>query len=53
VGQGFSPADRRLLSLIPGSFNGRTAPFEGAYRGSNPCPGATVFSILTTQQEVR
>ena len=26
---------------IPGSSNGRTALFGGAYRGSNPRPGAT------------
>ena len=30
---------------VPGSFNGRTAPFEGAYRGSNPCPGAIRFPM--------
>ena len=28
------------VAPIPGSSNGRTAPFGGAYRGSNPRPGA-------------
>jgi len=27
---------------IPGSSNGRTALFGGAYRGSNPRPGASL-----------
>jgi len=31
---------RQAKAFIPGSSNGRTALFGGAYRGSNPRPGA-------------
>lgn len=29
-----------FATCFPGSSNGRTAPFGGAYRGSSPRPGA-------------
>ena len=38
----------------PGSFNGRTAVFGAAYRGSNPLPGTRVGTVeKTTDREVR
>src|SRR5262249_1580746 len=37
------PAARYNRRGDPGSFNGRTAAFGAAYRGSNPCPGVPVF----------
>lgn len=34
-------AEKYLInSIAGGSSNGRTSPFEGEYRGSNPCPPA-------------
>ena len=38
----------------PGSFNGRTAVFGAAYRGSNPLPGTRADSfIYPTDREMR
>ena len=36
----FAGRPRHTVVSIPGSSNGRTALFGGAYRGSNPRPGA-------------
>ncbi len=32
---------------VPGSFNGRTAVFGAAYRGSNPCPGTSSPALFS------
>ena len=38
----FAGRPRHTVVSIPGSSNGRTALFGGAYRGSNPRPGASL-----------